>query len=48
MFILVLYSLLDDGLIPITFDNYLCNGVNVVIFSLVHVVWYFNYYLLFS
>jgi hypothetical protein len=30
--------LLDDGLMTNTFDDYLCDGVDVVIFSLVHVV----------
>jgi hypothetical protein len=33
-----LYSLLGDGLITRTFDDYLCDGVDVIIFSLVRVV----------
>jgi hypothetical protein len=33
-----MYSLFDKGLMTSTFDNYLCDGVNVIIFSLVHVV----------
>jgi hypothetical protein len=33
-----LYPLLDDGLMTSTFDDYLCNGVDVIIISLVNVM----------
>ena len=33
-----LYPLLDDSMMTSTFDDYLCDGVDVVIFSLVHVM----------
>jgi hypothetical protein len=38
MFIMVYTPLLDDGLMTSTFDDNLCDDVDVIIFSLVHVV----------
>jgi hypothetical protein len=38
MFIMGCTPLLDDGLMTSTFDDYLCDDDDVVIFSLVHVV----------